>query len=558
MKMFENNIKYALYTRKSTESEDRQVQSIEDQIFRLKELASRTNIKVVKIYKESKSAGTPNKRPLFEEMIKDIEDGKIDGILCWQIDRLSRNPIDSGRIQYFLQAGILKVIQTISKTWLPDDNAIIFSIESGQATEYRLKMIRDVKRGFECKRRNGQYPHLAPLGYLNKTENGEHFIVKDPERFFLVRKMWDLMLEGKHTPPVILKTANNEWGFRTRKFRKGGGNKLSRSMLYNLLSNSFYKGTYTFKEEEYKLKHIPMVTEDEFDRIQVLLGKKRRKRQRHIFPFTGLLRCAECGCLYTAEIKTKVNKSDGKIKKYTYYHCTRKKTTINCSQRYSIREDHLEEQIIKELDKITILPVFKDWAIKVLLEEHHKEINDREQIRKSKNKALVNTQRYIDNLIDLKCKEDISEEEYAIRKNEYLKDKEALSKDLENIEQRSDHWLETTERVFNFISNVRTAFNEGNYSVKRNILMALGKGFDIKDGKLYIEFNDWLVPIDEGYKQLEEQYLKLELENSGDFELENEIFEPLCRTWLGIVDEVRTFLLCVNEDIFIHKFVFVK
>ena len=113
---------------------------------------------------------------------------------------------------------------------------------------------------------------------------------------------------------------------------------------------------------------------------------------------------------------------------------------------------------------------------------------------------------------------------------------------MENIEQRSDYWLELTERAFNFISNVRTSFNKGNYSVKKNILMALGKRFDIKDGKLFIEFNDWLVPIDEGYKQLEEQYLKLELENNGDFELENEIFEPLCRTWLGREDSKQKYI----------------
>ena len=76
-------IKYFLYTRKSSESEDRQVQSIDDQINRLKQLASDLNLDIKKIYTEAKSAKKPNNRPLFDEMIQRIENGEADGILCW-------------------------------------------------------------------------------------------------------------------------------------------------------------------------------------------------------------------------------------------------------------------------------------------------------------------------------------------------------------------------------------------------------------------------------------------------------------------------------------------
>ena len=97
MKTENNKIKYFLYARKSSESEDRQVQSIDDQIKRLKELANNSKLKIVKIFEESKSAKKPDNRPIFEEMINRIENNEADGILCWQINRLSRNPIDSAR-----------------------------------------------------------------------------------------------------------------------------------------------------------------------------------------------------------------------------------------------------------------------------------------------------------------------------------------------------------------------------------------------------------------------------------------------------------------------------
>jgi len=112
-------IKYFLYTRKSSESEDRQVQSIDDQVNRLKELARDLNLEIKKIYTEAKSAKKPNNRPLFDEMIQRIENGEADGILCWQINRLSRNPIDSGKLSWLLQQGILKSIQTIDRQYLP-------------------------------------------------------------------------------------------------------------------------------------------------------------------------------------------------------------------------------------------------------------------------------------------------------------------------------------------------------------------------------------------------------------------------------------------------------
>src|SRR3990170_7700459 len=131
MNQIAKKIKYFLYARKSSESEDRQVQSIDDQINRLKKFASDLNLNIKKTYTEAKSAKKPNNRPLFDEMIQRIENGDADGILCWQINRLSRNPIDSGKISWLLQQGILKSIQTIDRQYLPEDNVLLFAVEAG-------------------------------------------------------------------------------------------------------------------------------------------------------------------------------------------------------------------------------------------------------------------------------------------------------------------------------------------------------------------------------------------------------------------------------------------
>ena len=86
-----------LYARKSSESEDRQVLSIDSQINELRTLAQRQNLSIVLELRESQSAKAPG-RPQFTEMMKQFARGQAKGILCWKLDRLARNPVDGGAV----------------------------------------------------------------------------------------------------------------------------------------------------------------------------------------------------------------------------------------------------------------------------------------------------------------------------------------------------------------------------------------------------------------------------------------------------------------------------
>ena len=91
--------KYFLYARKSTEDDDKQIMSIEAQLFELREFARKENLTIVRESQESKSAKTPG-RTVFGEMMTRIESGEASGILAWHPDRLARNSIDGGRVIY--------------------------------------------------------------------------------------------------------------------------------------------------------------------------------------------------------------------------------------------------------------------------------------------------------------------------------------------------------------------------------------------------------------------------------------------------------------------------
>src|SRR3989338_6183836 len=164
-------IKYILYARKSTENEDRQVQSIDDQVERLKKLAADLNLDIKKVYTEAKSAKKPDNRPVFDEMMGRIKNGEADGILCWSLNRLTRNPIDSGNLSWLLQKSTIKSIQTIERQYLPSDNVLLFNVETGQANQYILDLSRDTKRGLLKRLNTGWQNGIAALGYLNDKEN---------------------------------------------------------------------------------------------------------------------------------------------------------------------------------------------------------------------------------------------------------------------------------------------------------------------------------------------------------------------------------------------------
>ncbi len=259
--------KYILYARKSSESEDRQMASIDSQVQELQKLAAELRLEVVDVLSESQSAKAPG-RPVFNTLLARIQAGEADGILCWKINRLARNPIDGGQISWLLQGGTLKHIQTFGRGYYSTDNVIMMAVELGMANQFIRDLSTDTKRGLKAKAERGWYPTFASIGYMHNPykHKGQKEIIEDPERFDLVRKMFDFMLTGNYTPPKILELANDQWGLRTRQ-----GNKIARSNIYRIFSDPFYYGEFEYPKGSgnwHKGQHKAMITRQEFDRIQ--------------------------------------------------------------------------------------------------------------------------------------------------------------------------------------------------------------------------------------------------------------------------------------------------
>ena len=168
--------------------------SIESQIQELTKLAEQNNLEIVRVFSESKSAKAPG-REVYADMIARIKNGEASGIICWKLNRLARNPIDGGEISWMIQQGIIQHIQTFGRSYYPTDNVIVMAVELGMANQFIRDLSVDTKRGLKSKAERGWYPTFTTLGYIHNPykHKGEKEIMKDPERFDLVKKMFELM-----------------------------------------------------------------------------------------------------------------------------------------------------------------------------------------------------------------------------------------------------------------------------------------------------------------------------------------------------------------------------
>jgi DNA invertase Pin-like site-specific DNA recombinase len=513
---------YFIYCRKSSEAEDRQVLSIESQTRELEQLAAKLNFTIVEILTESKSAKDPG-RPVFNTMMQRLNRGEAAGIICWKLDRLARNPVDGGSIIWAIKQHGIKVMTPAQSYAREDDNIILMYIEFGMAQKYVDDLSKNVKRGLKTKIENGWYPGIAPAGYLNHTNKmtGENTLIKDPERFPLIRHMWDLMLTGLYTPPKILEIASQKWGLRTRPTRKKGGNPLCRSAIYKIFNKPFYYGWFEYpngSSQWYQGKHEPMITEAEYDQVQSLLGRNGnpRAQSQHEFAFTGLIRCGDCGRAVTAEEKYQLMCGNCKFKfayrkrdacprcetpiekmvnpkflHYTYYHCSKSGRPV-CSQKY-ISGRELEKQINESLARICISQQFKEWAIKHLHVLHAKESATQITIIETQQKAYQECLARIDSLLNLKTSPGnkdgslLSDSEYAQRRGNLLKEKAALEELLNGVGHRVEQQLKLAEQTFEFACIVQERFAKGDPKTKKEILATVGSNLILKDKKLLIE-----------------------------------------------------------------------
>lgn len=494
------NLRYRLYARKSTESEDRQVQSLDDQIKIMKATAKRESARIIgEPLFESKSAKRPFIRSVFEELLQEIEDGKIDGIVCWKLDRLSRNPTDSGRLQQLLQDGKLKHILTNDRSYYPEDNAIVFSVEAGMSNQYIRELASNTKRGMQSKAEKGDKPGIPPIGYLN--DRLEKVVIIDSERFNLVRILWDKILTGTYSMAQLVQIADKELHITSPIRGKLGGKTIAYSTLCTMFRNPFYTGQLLYKNQLYPGNHTPMITEEEFDRVQQIIDPShatRPKDKTYNFPLRNLFKCGECGFAITAEQKQKNIKSTGETKTYTYYHCTGKNKAVKCSQpKLHVNEDMLMQQLKDKLSSYTIDPDFYKLAVEALAQQEDEVIEKDQTQTTARDKAIDKKKQAIANLRRMRYGGEADDDSWYFAEMQTLEDElKGLEVKRNEAEYKARDWRATADEVFTFARYAKEDFDSDDLEKKRTVVVRLGERLTILDRTIQFTPNKYFVPIE--------------------------------------------------------------
>ncbi|MFA6185558.1 MAG: recombinase family protein [Candidatus Shapirobacteria bacterium] len=468
--------KFFIYTRKSTDDKDRQVRSISDQLAELKELALKEQLEVVDVFVEKQTAKIPG-RPVFNEMMLRMEAGEASGILAWHPDRLARNSVDGGKIIYLVDTGVIMEMKFPTFWFDPTPQGkFMLSIAFSQSKYYVDNLSENIKRGHRNKVKDGIWPQMAPLGYINKNR----MIIPDENIAPLIKKTFEAYSSGSFTLRQ-LRDKFNELGLKRKS-----GKELAVSNYQKLLKNPIYTGLMLYNGEIHEGKHEPIITKKLFDSVQEVMMRKSKPHSKGLKPFLyrGFFRCGECDCFITTETQ----------KGHNYLRCTKRKNP--CSQKYT-REEIITSEIQKEIKKVS-LP--DDWAKWMLVENEKDKLVEAQSstlfadstkadifLLDSKVEKLMNA--YLENALSL--------DEYRDMKNKLVNEKQLLKEKLSAFEQKANNRFELTEKFLKY--NIELA-NEGINEEKLHLFKKVGSNFIIEARTVLFEPRGaWRILSDSGF-----------------------------------------------------------
>lgn len=362
-------IKYCLYARKSTEQEDKQALSIESQVREMISLAEREGLEIVEIKRESHSSKEVGQRPVYNELINEIRQGKFNGILTWAPDRLSRNAGDLGSVVDLMDQKLLHEIRTYGQKFTnnPNEKFLLMILGSQAKLENDNKMV-NVKRGLRARCEMGLWPSVPPTGYLSHSDrNRKCEVMKDEHRSPVIKQMFEKVAYDGWSGRKLFKWLNEDIRFKTKS-----GKPLTLSNVYIILKSSFYYGEFEYPKgggQWYVGKHEPLITKDLYNQVQEKITNDHIVRtQDKEFAFTRMITCGLCGSGITADEKFKKLK-DGTTNRYVYYGCTKFKDK-NCQCGY-VREEDLIEQLANVLDVISLDEIGMKDRIRAEIEAHN-------------------------------------------------------------------------------------------------------------------------------------------------------------------------------------------
>ena len=307
-----------IYCRVSSK-EQTQGTSLESQESACREYARAKNITIKSVFiEQGESAKFADRTKLLELIEYSRKNkGEIHALLVWKVDRFARNVADHYSIKGTLMKYGVRIISVTEPIDANPEGRLMETILAGFAQfDNDIRAMRTVQ-GMRRKIHEGIFPFRPPLGYKSASDRGEKKTqpdVPDEPTFALLQRAWKALATGGYTKAELRRLMTN-WGISTRF------GQMSSQGLDGLFQNKYYAGLLVdpWSGDEFEGRHKPMVTREEFARVQQVIARRTRS-EAHLkyhpeFFLRGLVRCAGCNAYLTGAF------SRGRSRRYPYYFC---------------------------------------------------------------------------------------------------------------------------------------------------------------------------------------------------------------------------------------------
>lgn len=480
---------YVIYARKSSEEEDRQILSIPAQVNELRALATARGLVVARVYEESQSARSTG-RPVFGEMMGEVDRRRISGILCWKPDRLARNMVDGGRVIDALDRRVLQEIVTPGRTTRnSSDDKLFLSLEFAMSKKYVDDLSDNVRRGNRAVLSSGRSVGMVPIGYLKelpidrRSGRGAGRTTVDPVRFPLMQEIFRRYLTGAYSVQQIYLFARDTLGLRTEGSRKHPAGPVSSGSFYAILRNPFYAGFIRHGGELYRGDHKAIVTKEERDRILTLLGRRDTPRPaRHAFTFVGLIRCGGCGRAVTGEEHTNRHGT-----RYVYYRCTRRRVgNVVCGEPY-VSEPQVHAQLADVVARLAIPERLLAFTWAKLDAERVRRGDSSAAVVEGLRKEIAASEAELDRLTRLCTRGHLPEEEYVRSRMQLMDELEMLRGRIADPHKFEEEIDDALRDVISVAVLAVRIFVDGTEEERREILGRVCTSIKLSDRKLSVE-----------------------------------------------------------------------
>jgi site-specific DNA recombinase len=354
-------VRCAIYTRKSTEegleqefnSLDAQRESAEAFI---RSQAHEGWTCLPDRYDDGGFTGGNMDRPALQRLLADIAAGKIDLVVTYKVDRLSRSLLDFAKMmEAFEQYGVSFVSVTQQFNTATSMGRLVLNVLLSFAQFEREIIAERTRDKMAATRRKGKWSGGMPVLGYDLDPRGRRLHVNEEEATH-VRAIFALYLEHQSLLPVVQELARRGWVgkcWQTRQGRQRGGRPFTKTSLYRLLTNVIYAGKVRYKDEIHDGEQPALIDGDTFQRVQALLKSHGPEvgppsLQRFSALLKGLLRCVCCDCAMTPAHTTR----KGGLR-YRYYTCVQaqKSGWPSCPTK-SIPAQPIEQLVVEQIQRL--------------------------------------------------------------------------------------------------------------------------------------------------------------------------------------------------------------